>query len=55
VIKPVTGLFLIFWGIVKVYQGWVLFNGGDDLGVGLIVFGALAALVGGLFLRDSLR
>jgi succinate-acetate transporter protein len=54
-IKPVTGLFLIFWGLVKVFQGCVLFDGGNDFGVAVIVFGLLAALVGGLFLRDSLR
>ena len=54
-IKPVTGLFLVFWGLVKVFQGWVLFEGGEDFGAALIVFGLLAALVGGVFLRDSLR
>jgi hypothetical protein len=55
VIKPITGLFLIFWGLVKVLQGWVLLDGGDDLGAAVIVFGALAALAGGILLRDSLR
>ena len=54
-IKPITGLFLIFWGLVKVFQGWVLLNGGNDFGTALMVFGALATLVGGLLLRDSLR
>jgi hypothetical protein len=55
VIKPITGLFLIFWGLVKVFQGWVLLNGGNDFGAAVMVFGVLAAAVGGLFLRDSLR
>ncbi|MGC9514221.1 hypothetical protein [Methanocrinis sp.] len=54
-IKPITGLFLVLWGLVKVFQGWVLFEGGEDFGAAVVVFGALAALVGGLFLRDSLR
>ncbi len=53
-IKPITGLFLIFWGMMKVFQGWVLFDGGNDLGAAVMVFGALVAIVGGLFLRDSL-
>jgi hypothetical protein len=55
VIKPITGLFLVFWGLVKVFQGWVLFDGGNDFGAAVMVFGVLAAAVGGLFLRDSLR
>jgi hypothetical protein len=55
VIKPITGLFLIFWGLVKVFQGWLLLDGGEDFGAAVIFFGLLAALVGGLFLRDSLR
>ncbi|HOO54829.1 MAG TPA: hypothetical protein PLM24_10600, partial [Methanothrix sp.] len=54
-IKPITGLFLVFWGLVKVYQGWLIYDGGVDFGAAVIVFGLLAALVGGLFLRDSLR
>lgn len=54
-IKPVTGLFLVFWGLVKVYQGWLIFDGGEDFGIVVIVFGLLAALVGGLFFEDSLR
>ena len=54
-IKPITGLFLIFWGLVKVFQGWLIFDGGEDFGAAVMVFGALVALVGGLFLRDSLR
>jgi hypothetical protein len=53
-IKPVTGLFLVFWGLVKVFQGFFLLEGGEGFGAALIVFGLLAALVGGLFLRDSL-
>ena len=54
-IKPITGLFLIFWGLVKVFQGWLLLDGGEGFGAAVIFFGLLAALVGGLFLRDSLR
>ena len=54
-IKPITGIFLVFWGLVKVYQGWLIFDGGVDFGAAVIVFGLLATLVGGLFLRDSLR
>jgi hypothetical protein len=54
-IKPITGLFLIFWGLVKVFQGWLLSGGGDSAGVTVILLGALAALAGALFLADSLR
>ena len=54
-IKPISGLFLIFWGMVKAFQGWVLIDGGEEFGAALMALGALAALVGGLFLRDSLR
>ena len=54
-IKPVTGLFLVFWGLVKVFQGFLLLQGGEDFGAAVIVFGLLAALVGGLLFRDSLR
>ena len=54
-IKPISGLFLVFWGLVKVYQGFLLLDGGEDLGAAVMAFGVLAALVGGLFLRDSLR
>lgn len=53
-IKPITGLFLVFWGMVKAFQGWVLFDEGNDFGAAVMVFGALVAIVGGLFLRDSL-
>lgn len=54
-IKPITGLFLVFWGMVKVYQGWLIFDGGVELGAAVILLGALAAAVGGLFLADSWR
>jgi hypothetical protein len=54
-IRPISGLFLIFWGMVKAFQGWVLLDGGEKFGAGLVLLGLLAALVGGLFLRDSLR
>ncbi|MDF0590667.1 hypothetical protein [Candidatus Methanocrinis natronophilus] len=54
-IKPITGLFLIFWGIFKAFQGWVLLDGGEEFGAILVALGGLAAMVGGLFLRDSLR
>lgn len=53
-IRPISGLFLIFWGMFKAFQGWVLFDGGEEFGAGLVLLGLLAALVGGLFLRDSL-
>lgn len=53
-IKPISGLFLIFWGAVKVYQGWVIFEVGVDFGAAVILLGLLAAAVGGLFIRDSL-
>ncbi|MCR3883462.1 hypothetical protein P0O24_05325 [Methanotrichaceae archaeon M04Ac] len=53
-IKPITGLFLVFWGLVKVFQGWLLFDGGDFAGVAVVLLGALAALAGALFLADSL-
>lgn len=54
-IKPISGLFLIFWGMVKAFQGWVLIDGGEEFGAAVIIFGALAAAVGGLFLRASVR
>ena len=54
-IRPVSGLFLVFWGMVKVFQGFVLFDGGEDFGAAVMVFGALAAAVGGVLLWDSLR
>ena len=53
-IKPITGLFLVFWGLVKVFQGWLLFDAGDFAGVAVVLLGALAALAGALFLADSL-
>jgi len=55
VIKPITGLFLVFWGMVKVFQGWVLFDGGNDFGAAVMVFGALVVIGGGLLLRATLR
>lgn len=54
-IKPISGLFLILWGVVKVFQGFVLLDGGEEFGAALIILGALAALAGGLLLRDALR
>jgi hypothetical protein len=54
-IKPITGLFLIFWGLVKIYQGWLIFDGDVDFGVVVIAFGAIAAVVGGVLLGDSLK
>jgi len=54
-IKPISGLFLIFWGVVKVFQGFVLLDGGEEFGAALIILGALAALAGGLLLQDALR
>ena len=54
-IRPITGLFLVFWGLVKVFQGWVLFEGGEDFGAVVDAFGLLAAAAGGLLLWYSLR
>jgi hypothetical protein len=54
-IKPITGLFLVFWGAVKVYQGWLILDGGVEFGAAVILLGGLAAAVGGLFLADSWR
>ncbi|WP_187287790.1 hypothetical protein [Methanothrix harundinacea] len=54
-IKPITGLFLVFWGAMKVYQGWLILDGGVEFGAAVILLGGLAAPVGGLFLADSWR
>jgi hypothetical protein len=54
-IKPIAGLFLLFWGMVKVYQGWLIYDGGVEFGAAVILLGALAAAIGGLFLADSWR
>jgi hypothetical protein len=53
-IKPITGLFIVFWGMAKVYQGWMIFDGDVDFGIVVIAFGDLAAVVEGLFLREFL-
>ena len=54
-IKPISGIFLVFWGMVKVFQGFIILDGGEEFGAALIVLGALAAAAGGLLLGDSLR
>ncbi|HPE63781.1 MAG TPA: hypothetical protein PLQ49_06715 [Methanothrix sp.] len=41
--------------MVKIFQGFVLFDGGEEFGAAVMVFGALVAGVGGLLFWDSLR
>jgi hypothetical protein len=44
------GLLVILWGLVKFFQAWVLYQGGSDAWLGVLLVGLLALMVGAFFI-----
>lgn len=40
------GLLVVFWGLVKLFQAWVLYQGGSEAWLGVLLIGLLALMVG---------
>ncbi|NPV63835.1 MAG: hypothetical protein HPY61_14625 [Methanotrichaceae archaeon] len=40
------GMLVVFWGLVKFFQAWVLYQGGSEAWLGVSLIGLLALMVG---------
>jgi hypothetical protein len=44
------GLLVVLWGLVKFFQAWVLYQGGSDAWLGVLLIGVVAVMVGIIFI-----